>query len=118
MSGFEWMVVLGGLAIGYWVVSFFFGKQPPAAATVPPVSPASAPAPLHEAPPQAWDVVLGVTPFSSVADIRAAYRSLMSQYHPDKVASLGPELQALAERKTKEIGAAYREAMVLHGERE
>jgi DnaJ-domain-containing protein 1 len=31
----------------------------------------------------------------------------MTEYHPDKVASLGPELRALAEKKSKEINAAY-----------
>lgn len=35
----------------------------------------------------------------------------MSQYHPDKVASLGPELRDLCERKTKEINTAYDQAM-------
>jgi DnaJ like chaperone protein len=48
-------------------------------------------------------------------EIRAAYRSLFSQYHPDKVASLGIELRVLAESKSKEIGAAYREGMRLRG---
>ena len=109
MSGFEWIVELGGLAIGYWVVSFFFGQQAPV------VAPPAMPEPPHAEAPQPWHAVLGVTPVASVDDIRAAYRSLMSQYHPDKVASLGVELQALAERKSKEIGAAYREAMALHG---
>lgn len=35
----------------------------------------------------------------------------MSQYHPDKVASLGPELRDLCERKTKEINTAYDQAI-------
>jgi preprotein translocase subunit Sec63 len=30
-------------------------------------------------------------------------------YHPDKVASLAPEFQALAEQRMKEINAAFRE---------
>ena len=30
------------------------------------------------------------------------------EYHPDKVAHLGPELRILAERKAKEINEAYR----------
>jgi DnaJ-domain-containing protein 1 len=34
----------------------------------------------------------------------------MSQYHPDKVATLGPEIRALAEQRAKELNAAYAEA--------
>lgn len=39
--------------------------------------------------------------------LRAAYRQRMSQYHPDKVSSLGPEFQELAECKSKEINRAF-----------
>jgi DnaJ-domain-containing protein 1 len=42
----------------------------------------------------------------------------MSQYHPDKVASLGRELRELAESKSKEISVAYQEALVARGARE
>jgi DnaJ-domain-containing protein 1 len=31
----------------------------------------------------------------------------MRQYHPDRVATLGPELQAMAEEKAKQINCAY-----------
>jgi len=48
-------------------------------------------------------------------EIRRAYRVLMSQYHPDKVAALGDELKEVAERKSKEITLAYREAMQARG---
>lgn len=44
---------------------------------------------------------------ASNADIDRAYRKLMSQYHPDRVAGAAPELQALAEHKSREINAAY-----------
>jgi DnaJ like chaperone protein len=59
--------------------------------------------------------VLNIDANASVEKIRAAYQTLMSQYHPDKVASLGAELRELAERKSKEIGVAYREAMRSRG---
>lgn len=51
--------------------------------------------------------VLGVRPGSSKDEISAAYRHMASLYHPDKVAMLGPELQELAERRMREINAAY-----------
>jgi DnaJ-domain-containing protein 1 len=53
--------------------------------------------------------VLGVPPSASSEAIQAAYRSRMQEYHPDKVAHLGAELQQLALEKTQEIQRAYRE---------
>jgi hypothetical protein len=41
------------------------------------------------------------------AQIRSKYIDQVSLYHPDKVQHLGPELKELAERKSKEINAAY-----------
>lgn len=51
--------------------------------------------------------VLEVIPTASAETIHAAYRSLIARYHPDKVATLGPELQAVANARTKEINFAY-----------
>ncbi len=51
--------------------------------------------------------VLGVTPDATQAEIKAAYQRLIRQYHPDRVADLGPEIRAVAERRAKEINAAY-----------
>ena len=50
---------------------------------------------------------LGVTREASDAEIDLAYRRLMSQYHPDKVAGAAPELRAQAEKKARQINAAY-----------
>jgi DnaJ-class molecular chaperone len=44
---------------------------------------------------------------ASPAEIAAAYRNLARLYHPDKVAGLAPEFQALAEKRMKEINGAY-----------
>jgi len=51
--------------------------------------------------------VLGVAPDASQAEIDQAYRRLMSQYHPDKLAGAAPELREKAEQRTREINAAY-----------
>jgi hypothetical protein len=51
--------------------------------------------------------VLDVDSEASPAQIRAAYQRLVQQYHPDRTAQLAPELQQLAEQRTKEINAAY-----------
>ena len=51
--------------------------------------------------------VLGLTPSATEDEIRQAYRKLMMQYHPDKVATLGPELRQTASEKSKAINEAY-----------
>lgn len=53
--------------------------------------------------------VLGIEKNASSDEIRQAYRLLVNQYHPDKVAHLGEEFRVLAEKKFKEIQQAYQE---------
>lgn len=52
--------------------------------------------------------VLGVSRSASSDEIQAAYRARMMEYHPDKVAHLGAELQDLAHNKAQQIERAYR----------
>lgn len=51
--------------------------------------------------------VFGLTEDASDAEIDQAYRRLISQYHPDKMAGVAPELRRQAEKKAGEINAAY-----------
>ena len=51
--------------------------------------------------------ILGLTGSPSAEELSAAYRHLAQMYHPDKVAGLAPEFQELADRRMKEINAAY-----------
>ena len=62
-----------------------------------------------------WHDTLEVSVDASVDEIRGAYRSLIGQYHPDKVATLGAELRAVADRKSKELNAAYEAALKQRG---
>ena len=51
--------------------------------------------------------VFGLTAEASDAEVDLAYRRLMSQYHPDKLSGVAPELQRQAEEKASESNAAY-----------
>jgi len=88
------------IAIGYffwrWLRSL--PKRTPGRATE--ASPAS------ERPQNPYEV-LGVARTATADEIHTAYQRLVVQYHPDRVAGMGPEVVAVAERKTKEINEAY-----------
>ena len=51
--------------------------------------------------------VFGLTSEASDAEVEQAYRRLISQYHPDKLAGAAPELRAQAEARSRELNAAY-----------
>ena len=51
--------------------------------------------------------ILGVKADCTHQDLKAAYRRKLKEYHPDRVADMGHEIQALAEMKTKKINWAY-----------
>jgi len=63
----------------------------------------------------AWFQILGTTPSATVDEIKSAYRTKARQYHPDRVADLGIELQNIADRKMKELNAAYEEGLRVRG---
>ena len=62
-----------------------------------------------EAPKSSVDPyrTLGIDSSASGEEIRSAYKARMHEYHPDKVAHLGEELQKVAHRKAVEIQRAY-----------
>jgi uncharacterized membrane protein YkvA (DUF1232 family) len=51
--------------------------------------------------------ILGVEQGASKEDIKAAYKKLAAQYHPDKVQHLGKEFQEMAHEKFIAIQEAY-----------
>lgn len=63
--------------------------------------------------------VLGVDRNASDAEVKKAYRRLMSRHHPDKLAANGlpQDMVELAEEKTREIRAAYDQVREARGMR-
>ena len=51
--------------------------------------------------------VLEIPPSATDDEVRSAYRRMAMKYHPDRVATLGPEVQKAAEEKFKKIQEAY-----------
>jgi hypothetical protein len=51
--------------------------------------------------------VLGLQPGASFEDASAAYKNLAAQNHPDKVAHMASEFRQLADRRMRELNAAY-----------
>jgi preprotein translocase subunit Sec63 len=111
MSLEEVAVIVLCLFGGCWVVSFLIDRRKAGDAT-----PHSSTASSAGSQDALWPIILGVDPHASMEEIRQAYRLRMSEYHPDKVAGLGPELRELAERKAKEINGAYQEARRARGD--
>lgn len=61
--------------------------------------------------------VLGVARAASDAEVKKAYRRLMSRHHPDKLAAKGlpDDMREVAEQKTREIRAAYEQVREARG---
>ena len=51
--------------------------------------------------------VLEISPSATDDEVKAAYRRMAMKHHPDKVATLGPEVQKAAEEKFRKIQEAY-----------
>ena len=51
--------------------------------------------------------ILGIDEAASDEAIEQAYRRLMAQYHPDRVAGAADEFRELAEQRSRAINAAY-----------
>ena len=111
MSSTEIIAGIGCLVLGYWLVSVFLPHATKGGVDVsdPPEN-ASDETPSRGATPH-WSEVLGVAPTAGRDAIAAAYKRCIGQYHPDKVATMGPDIRDLAQRRSMEINAAYDEAM-------
>lgn len=112
MTGTEVLVIVCGLAIGYWFVAVFLPNAQP-----------GAPAQEKDAEKtttidigvQAWHEVLGVAPDADREAVHAAYRRHAARFRADQIAMLAPEMRALAQHRATELDIAYdRALMALH----
>lgn len=112
MSTTELLVIAVGVFLGYWIVAKLIGGRSAQEPSVQPEAGDGREGARADAPVAVeWHEVLDVDRTASVAQIRAAYESLMAQYHPDKMAHLDADLRTLAQKRTCEIEAAYHAAL-------
>lgn len=114
LEAWPWIPVLalGGLPFGVLANAVFFVNSAvveEGARKTPPPGEAPSPPPPPAPEPNPW-AILGVAPTAPPGEIARAFRARMAEYHPDKVATMGPEIRALAEDKSKEITLAYARA--------
>jgi hypothetical protein len=57
-----------------------------------------------------WWEILRVPRGASLREVTAAYRDLIAQSHPDKVAHLSERIRRVADEETRRINAAYEAA--------
>ncbi len=100
----EWTVIIGGGALGYWLVAVMWPNLRDA-------RPVVQPPPVPGEPPAMWHQVLGVARDADRTTIEAAYRARLDEYLPDRVAHLPPDVQALARARTHELELAYDAAL-------
>jgi hypothetical protein len=67
---------------------------------------ATEPSPTPDGQPDPY-VVLGIRRDAPLDDAKRAYREKIAQYHPDKVAHLGPKLREVAEAEARSINNAW-----------
>jgi DnaJ like chaperone protein len=118
MNSDDWFltsVVAVGLIAGYSIVSFVATKLKSQQQTGPGEGQAGQ-SQQEEAKSEACESqseeekyarVLGLSTMVTAADVRRAYRELLTKYHPDKVKHLGAEFTSIAEVKTRKILEAY-----------
>jgi len=127
MTFTEILVVVAGLLVGYWVISWLIsvargrghdnvsaGHEPNDAGHAAGDGNQAESGDVDTRWIQAhWPDVLGVSPGAKVEEIKSAYRMRIRQYHPDRTEGLGSELRTLALRKTQALNVAHAWAMRL-----
>ena len=111
LSNQDILIILFALFFGFGIVRFALSRDDSDEDSSKPRSKS------QRSSDETWDnnqscyQILDIEPTATSEDIKSAYKRKISQYHPDKVSSLGPEFTPIAENKTKQINAAYKEAL-------
>ena len=95
----RWQLIVLGLVVGHlWDMGVLSGRYR-----------AKPERPLPPAAPGPGDPysVLGIAPGASDDELELAYRRLMSEYHPDRVANAAKEIRDMADLRAREINQAY-----------
>lgn len=125
MTSNDIVVIVVGLVVGYFVVSWLIGMlrrggraaaSPSGESNWAPRDPPPAPPPASSGP-RPWYEVLQVPVYASLDDVKLAYRRRIAEYHPDRTGGLAEELRELAEARAKEINVAYDAALRAFGQR-
>ena len=53
--------------------------------------------------------ILEISPDATDDEVKKAYRKMAVKYHPDKVSTLGEDIQQAAKEKFQQLNAAYEE---------
>jgi len=61
---------------------------------------------------KAWFDVLGLPSSATIEQVKEAFKRLIKQNHPDRLHGMSPALRSLAEAETKQLNAAFRQALV------
>lgn len=99
--------------LAYLLVRTLRQYMPKAPKQIPPAKKKKKRAPLPPPPPEETidgktpHEVLGVSRDASAKEIRAAYQKLVKEYHPDRAATLAPEIREIAETRTRQLNRAY-----------
>jgi hypothetical protein len=99
MNTTEAIVIVGGVALGYWIVAVMWPNlrkhdtRPPA-----PVPPAAG---------TRWHDVLGTAPDASLDEIVAAYTAKRSAYEADQAAQQSAEMQEQIRFRLEQLDLAY-----------
>ncbi len=112
MSWNEILVVLVGLAGGYMIVIRVMENERGRSGSQKRWGRSSSGSAGNTQPddsniPANWFRILEVPETATREQIVSAYQKMIRQYHPDRVAQMGPEIREVAERKSKAINAAY-----------
>lgn len=103
MTSSEFIVVVGGLVLGYWLVSVVWPLLRDRG------EPAPGPALFEPDPP--WHQVLGTHADADRSTVDAAYRAKRDEYSPERLVALGRDARRRAQLRIIQIDRAYAAAM-------